>query len=216
MTSRPGRDSKRKSVSARSRIAMLIAASAVLAACGTGAATSQSKTSNSGSSSKSRKPAGSGASNSKQSTSSQTGRCRSSQLSVHLLATEGAAGSVIRSYSFVNTGSTSCTLFGYPGLQLLGSSNSKLSTTVIRTPAAEQTVTLKPGQAAGFSMRFADQTGFGSLQCPTSVSLEVTPPNAYNYVTVTGQAGQIQAYGGTTQNLKCGEIDVKPVVAIPS
>ena len=143
------------------------------------------------------------------------GRCLTSQLSVRLVQIQGAAGSVTRTYEFTNEGATACTLYGYPGFQLLGPNGQKLSTTVARTPAPESSVTLVSGGHAWFTMQYPNRAGYGNLSCPTSAKLEVTPPNAYDFLTVAGQAGTIQAYGGTTTNLACGTIRVQPVTATP-
>lgn len=124
-------------------------------------------------------------------------------------------GSVIRTYEFTNESATPCTLYGYPGFQLVGSNGQNLATTVTRTPASQSTVTLVSGGHAWFTMQYPSQTGYGNLSCPTSSKLEVTPPNAYRYLTVTGRAGTIQAYGGTTNNLQCGHLSVQPVTGTP-
>ncbi|MGC8489821.1 MAG: DUF4232 domain-containing protein [Clostridia bacterium] len=146
---------------------------------------------------------------------SGTGRCLSTNLSVSLVQSQGAAGSAIRTYEFTNEAANPCTLYGYPGFQLVASNGQNLPTTVIRSPASEATVTLQSGGHAWFTMQYPTQTGYGNLSCPTSASLEVTPPNAYHYVTVSGSAGTIQAYGGTTTNLQCGRINVQPVTGTP-
>jgi hypothetical protein len=131
------------------------------------------------------------------------------------LQTTGAAGSVVRTYAFTNEGASACTLFGYPGFALLGTGGKSLSTTVVRTPASMSTVTLVSGGHAWFTMEYPAQTGYGTLTCPTSTALEVTPPNAYHFLTVTGTAGTIQAYGGTTTHLQCGRLSVEPVTGTP-
>lgn len=143
------------------------------------------------------------------------GRCLSANLSVQLVQTQGAAGSVVRTYAFTNEGPAPCTLFGYPGFGLLGSSGQSLSTTVVRTPGPQSTVTLVSGGHAWFTLQYPDQTGYGSLTCPTSTALEVTPPNAYHFLTVTGTAGTIQAYGGTSTHLQCGRLSVRAVTGTP-
>jgi hypothetical protein len=141
------------------------------------------------------------------------GRCRADELVVSLAGTEGAAGSIIRSYEFTNSGKTTCTLFGYPGLGLLGAQGQNLTTTVQREPAPESTVTLSPGGHAWFAIEYGDGTGYGNLTCPESSALEVTPPNAYHQLILKGAGGTIQAYGGTTSDLKCGLILIKPVTS---
>ncbi len=141
----------------------------------------------------------------------QPSRCRSANLTVALVQFEGAAGSTIATYVFTNNGSVTCTLFGYPGLGLLGPGGQGLSTTVIRQPNAESTVSLAPGGHAWFMMEYPNSTGYATAQCPTSTSLEVTPPNSYHYLIVNGVGGQLTPYGGTTAALHCGTISVRPV-----
>jgi len=155
-------------------------------------------------------------------------RCRTANLSVSLAASQGAAGSVIRVYEFTNQGSAACTLYGYPGLELLTASRQPLPTTVVRRPATggqltvadgqtittsktEATVTLPVGGHAWTVVQYAAGTGYSGETCPTSAALEITAPNAYHSTVLTGLAGQIQAFGGTTTALHCGILDVEPV-----
>ncbi|WP_276962791.1 DUF4232 domain-containing protein [Ferrimicrobium acidiphilum] len=189
---------------------VILVAGLALAACGSSSSPSSTSSSKQTSSlkSSSKKTKSSAAS-----TVGQVSRCRSANLVAHMVSTQGAAGSIIRTYTLVNTGSSSCTLYGYPGLQLLGASGQKLPTEVLRTPAAEATVKLAHDASAAFSLKYADSTGYGSESCPSSASLEITPPNAYHSLTVTGAAGVIDAFGGTTQALKCGILNVEPVAA---
>ncbi len=198
----------------RGPVVALLAGAAVLAACGsTGTTTKPHSTkSKAHASSKAKAPAKSGNTGNKPSTqATPTSRCHSSKLSVALVQFEGAAGSTIATYVFTNSGSATCTLFGYPGLGLLGTGGTGLSTTVIRQPAPESTVTLQPSGHAWFMMEFSNSTGYANAQCPTSVSLEITPPNSYHYLVVSGRGGQLNPYGGTVTALHCGTISVQPV-----
>jgi hypothetical protein len=145
--------------------------------------------------------------------SSGPARCLSGQLSVSLVGSSLAAGSVVNVYEFTNNRSSACTLYGYPGLQMLSAGGQALSTTVVRQPATQVTVLLQAGGHAWFSLQFPDATGYGGLTCPKSAALEITPPNAYHYLTLTGTAGAIQPYGGTTTDLQCGHMTVQPVTA---
>jgi hypothetical protein len=140
--------------------------------------------------------------------------CRSAQLTVLAGASQGAAGHQGRVYQLQDSSSTPCTLFGYPGLGLLDSSGKALPTTVIRQGGfAEPTVTLLPGGSAYFTASWPDATGYSGASCPTSASLEITPPNDKGHVVIVGPGGAIQAFGGTTTNLRCGTITVTPVRA---
>lgn len=89
-----------------------------------------------------------------------------------------------------NSTGSPCTLGGYPGLLLLGSSGSGLPTTVVRkgsysfTAMAPTTVSVAPGQSVYFNIGYSDVPVGGETSCPTSADLEITPPNAYDHLSV--------------------------------
>ena len=144
--------------------------------------------------------------------------CQPSQL---ILTTDaahssgGAAGSLGITYMFTNTSATACTLRGFPGLQLLNASGQPLKTTTIRSSETPSTITLQPRRHAWFDIEFPTQTGFDSLQCPTSAALAVIPPNDTTALVIRGSGGQIGAYGGDIPHVMCGNINVSPVLAQP-
>jgi hypothetical protein len=152
---------------------------------------------------------------------SQLSRCKSSQLSVAFEPAEsdgGAAGSVGLTYQFTNKSAYSCTLHGYPGFQMLGAQSRPLATHLWRQPATGPvpTVTLPPEGNAWFQIEYPAQTGYGNLHCPTSTSVEVTPPNAHHQVFLrTGEGAHLQPYGGTIEHLHCGQVSITPVAAAP-
>ncbi len=94
-----------------------------------------------------------------------------------------------------------CVLGGYPGLQLLSSSGAALPTKVIRgghytfTSMAPTTVTLTTGQSVYFNLGYSDVPVGNETSCPTSSSLEVTPPNSYTHLVV---AASLAPCGGGT------------------
>ena len=150
-------------------------------------------------------------------TSAQAGStpCISAQLAVELGQSGGAAGSVGVVVSFKNTSSAACSLYGYPGLQMLDSAGHPIATEVIRGTSTtvpsvpEDAVQVAPGAEASFNLGFPDATGYGSASCPTSTNVEFTPPNAVQPITIPWQ---IQPYGGSTiAQLQCGQITVSPV-----
>ena len=124
-----------------------------------------------------------------------------------------------RTYRVANTSSTTCSMHGYPGLAMLDAQGEPLpthvrwgsSTTVPPEPVS--TVVLGPGDEAWFLLGYAQSTGYGTAQCPRSAALEITPPNDYTSVTVTGQAGQIDPYGGSASDPRCGTVTVSPMLA---
>lgn len=113
----------------------------------------------------------------------------------------GAAGTIETTVALKSTATTPCTLGGYPGLQMLSSTGSALATTVVRkgsysfTAMAPATVTVSPGQAVYFNIGYSDVPSGSETSCPTSASLEVTPPNATDHLTIT--AALAPCGGGT-------------------
>ena len=105
----------------------------------------------------------------------------------------GAQGGAI---GLTNLGPVTCTLFGYPGMQLFGTGGhplpgEQLPTTVIRGQyqvvdvVPEQLVTLAPGARARFYYMYSDTLGGGSpAVCPTASAIDITPPGAYHQLTV--------------------------------
>jgi hypothetical protein len=204
---------------------MMVAASIALSACSSssGSSSTAGGTSSSGqpassSSTSSASPSTSTPPSSSSSSSSTTAssRCRSSRLSATVGHPNGAAGSVGYVVVLQNTSTSTCTLYGYPGMQLLDASGAALPTHVARgtaatvPPVAEHTVTLAPGGDAAFAVGFATATGYGSEQCPRSSTVAITPPNDYHSIVMHWA---IAPYGGTTQHLECGDVTVSPVYA---
>lgn len=205
-------------------VAAVVAAGALVAACGSGgsssagsaapgahltrppATTAPAATSSSGSS-----PASTGTSR-----ATGPGRCRSAALTVAHAENGAAAGSLSERVTFTNTSSATCTLTGFPGMQMLDAQGKPLPTRVHRgsassvPPVPERTVTLAPGGTASFVAGWADATGYAGDTCPTSAQVEITAPNDYSSKTI---AWQITPYGGNVQHLQCGQIAVSPVYA---
>lgn len=119
----------------------------------------------------------------------------------------GAAGHVGGTFTFRNISSSTCTLFGYPGMLMLNSSGAAIHTEVVRgssvvVPAiSPTTVTLHPSRPASFFFGYAD-VPTGSQTCPASTRVEITPPNAFGHLII---AANLSPCGGV--------ITVSPVVA---
>jgi Protein of unknown function (DUF4232) len=119
-------------------------------------------------------------------TSSTSSTCQPSQLSMAVGQGSGAAGTIAESIVMTNTSTTTCTMFGYPGMQLLDANGNALPTNVVRggatflSAAANQspsTVTLAPGKVASFGLVYSDVPVGTQTSCPTSAKSEITPPN---------------------------------------
>jgi hypothetical protein len=102
--------------------------------------------------------------------------CTSSQLSVSVGQSQGAAGSLIVPLVFQNTGSTTCSLQGYPGVSIVGTGGAQLGPAAARTGQATPLVTLPTGQT---TMAIFRQANPGNLNCtPVSATgFRVYPPN---------------------------------------
>jgi hypothetical protein len=106
--------------------------------------------------------------------------CATSQLTVSLGTSQGTAGSIYQTIDFTNNGSSSCTLYGYPGVSLQGGSPA----TQIGAAAARDTtttpslVTLAHGAVANAVVQVTVAGNYPSSTCnpaPAS-SLLVYPP----------------------------------------
>jgi hypothetical protein len=102
--------------------------------------------------------------------------CTSAKLSVAVGQSQGAAGSLIVPLVFTNTGSTTCSLQGYPGVSMVGANGAQLGAAAARTGQATPLVTLPPGQN---TMAIFRQANPGILNCtPVSATgFRVYPPN---------------------------------------
>jgi hypothetical protein len=143
-------------------------------------------------------------------TSTANTTCQPSQLNITLSGSEGAAGTIELTFSLTNTSASLCTMFGYPGMQLLSASGASEPTSVIRggglafenvTPAS---VSLANGQAAYFNVGYSDVVT-GTTACTVSKQVEITPPNDTAHAVVP-VSNQIQA-------CNAGELHVSAVFA---
>ena len=103
--------------------------------------------------------------------------CTSSKLSVSLGEGNGAAGTIYYPLTFTNTGATTCTLEGYPGISLVGSHGNQIGSPAGRAPSTSPTVvTLAPSQSAVDTVSLSD--ALDTCSTPQMGSgLRVYPPN---------------------------------------
>ena len=115
---------------------------------------------------------------------------------------QGATGHIEASFQLRNVSQTACSLFGYPGAQLLDAKGGDLPTRVQRggaffpeTRRQPRKVLLVPGQAARFVFGYSTNPEYGSgatgapQSCPAAAKVEVTPPNTYSRLAVTMSSG---------------------------
>lgn len=137
------------------------------------------------------------------------GRCEPGSLKGAFTLVPGgaSAGHVVAQIMLTNDGASACTMSGYIGMQLLGSSGALLPTNVVRVPGNEQVVALPPGASAVVIAQFSpDMPGAGdatSGPCqPVATSTRVTPPDDTQYLVVPGPNSSV---------CQRGTINIQPV-----
>ena len=116
-------------------------------------------------------------------------RCRLHQLSLAQPKLNGAAGTIRLRFVFTNSSSSTCKLFGFPGMQMLNKNHKNLPTHVARgtghgvPPEPEVNVVMTPGQHGSFYAGYSD-VPVGGQACKVSTSVEVTPPNDAKHLTL--------------------------------
>lgn len=121
------------------------------------------------------------------------------------------AGTHIRVYALTNRGTSVCTLFGYPSVDLFNAQGQLMTTAVSHVTDQQNVVMLKPHGKAWFVLQYPDSQGFSAKACPASAKLEVVPPESTSSLVISGVGGQIRAFGGTRAAPSCGQLEVQPV-----
>lgn len=129
------------------------------------------------------------------------GRCQVGQLNILPDGSSGGAGHVGFLFRVFNHSAVACTLYGYPGGQLLNAHQRALPTTVTRglgyligkrTP---RLVHLVPGASGYFVLEWTHIPSPGQ-RCPLAPFIRITPPNDYSSIFVPIAQGGIDACGG--------------------
>lgn len=114
--------------------------------------------------------------------------CASHALKVKVDTAQGgaAAGSTYVPIDFTNIGSSTCTLFGYPGVSAVSSpSGGQLGRAATRNAAAAAAlVTLVPGGVAHATIQVAAARDYSPSQCSpvTAHYLRIYPPNQFTAI----------------------------------
>jgi Protein of unknown function (DUF4232) len=107
--------------------------------------------------------------------------CPTSSLQVKLGVSQGYAGGVYVVIDFTNTGASTCSLFGYPGVSLVkGPPYTQIGLAAKRSTATpKKLVTLAPGATANALLQIVDALNYPSATCgPTkATALKIYPPN---------------------------------------
>ncbi len=112
--------------------------------------------------------------------------CLTRNLKVSLGPANGAAGTTFYPLKFVNTGTTSCTLTGYPGVSAVTGGGKQIGSPASRNNTKFQTVTLAPGKSRSATVGIVDTGNFSATSCApvTAAGLKIIPPNQSASVTL--------------------------------
>lgn len=116
----------------------------------------------------------------------QVTNCATSALKVSLGPPNGAAGTTFYALAFVNRGSTTCTLRGWPGVSAVSSTGSQIGNAASTDPSTVRTVALARGAQANASIGIVETGNFTPSDCEpvTASGLKVYPPNQKQSVTI--------------------------------
>ncbi len=100
---------------------------------------------------------------------------------------QGAAGTITGVVTVTNTGTTPCTVDGYPTMALYSGSGAPLTVTIVngltvsvspQAGAPPSSVTIAPSSTAQFAYQFSDVPVGAETSCPTSEQATTTMPGA--------------------------------------
>lgn len=136
------------------------------------------------------------------------GRCSGNALRAEFHLTSSESGRRSGMVGLRNIASTACTLTGYPGLQLVGSGVSPISTDTAPDGKPGPTVRLGPGQAAWTTLTWttvasADEPRSGPCE-PEAPRLAVNPPDDTTQLFAAFAAGPVCDHGRMTMSALTG------------
>jgi hypothetical protein len=132
--------------------------------------------------------------------------CRATTLSLSFIGSQGAAGHGLLGFALKNTGSTTCSTIGYPGVLFLDKAGKPLPTTPTRTTrdyfgtAPKVALTVAPGATVSFRIGVTHVPA-GNATCTTAAALQVIPPNDTSTLRISVPGGFYQ----------CGTATVSPI-----
>jgi hypothetical protein len=170
-------------IARRAGTAVILVGTAVLAAAC--ASNNGSTAGSAASSSAAATPSQSATSSAPQATGSGTAACATGNLKASVVSSAGgaAAGSTYYPMNLTNAGSSSCSLFGYPGVSWVsGPSGSQIGQPATRNPVlTPATVVLAPGQTAHVTLQVVDAQNYDKSSCQpvTAHWLKIFPPGQF-------------------------------------
>ena len=112
--------------------------------------------------------------------------CATASLTPSLGSPEGAAGTVFYPLILQNSGSSACSMSGYPGVSFIaGSDNHLVGAAATQEPETAGTVVIDPGQATSANLGIVNAGNFPADCNPAPVSgLQVTLPGQSDPVVI--------------------------------
>jgi hypothetical protein len=122
--------------------------------------------------------------------------CQSANLKLSLGPSDGAAGTTYQEVVFTNTGTSSCTLHGFPGVSYVDAGGTIIGKPTTEDPGARITVVLAVKGKAHSLLRQPDAGNFPAARChlTTTDRLQVYPPGETHQLFVTDRT-QVCATG---------------------
>jgi hypothetical protein len=122
------------------------------------------------------------------STSHPTAPCATSQLTLSLGQSQGAAGNFYTPLIVTNSGAT-CTLFGYPGVSYINSAGAQVGKPAARQGGPVATVTVKHGATASALLHQPNPLAFPASAChkAKTAGIRFYPPGQKASLTVSSK-----------------------------
>ena len=133
-------------------------------------------------------------------TTAKLTNCTTKQLAITIGQSQGAAGHVYLPILFQNSGTTPCTLGGFPGVAAT-QSNGQQAVQASRTTATPRTIIVAAMGYGSALLTGVDVPSGAETSCPTYPGLLVTPPN------------DTQSQALTAQVPGCAGLTIGPIVA---
>ena len=203
----------------RARLAPLVAVAALavgVAACGGSSSSSTTTTTSGGGTTSTTSPSGGSSTSSSTTSTSTPGTpgCRTSALTVSLGSPNGSAGATHYTLTFRNSGSVTCTLYGYPGVSFLDASGHQIGDPAQRQGSTPATVTLAAGGNAYSSIAVTDP---GIPPCSGSATAShvlVYPPGETQSAAVTAPSGLLVCSSPNTSAYQSSSVSPVSTTAI--
>jgi len=166
-----------------------------LAACGSSSSSSTTTTSPPATSTSTTAPStsttgGSSTTTAVTPTTAGTTSCATSALAITVGSPNGSAGAIHYQITFRNTGSASCTLYGYPGVSFLSSTGTQIGAPAQREGSGgATTVTIPAGGNAYSSVAVTDPGIPPCSGSATATQVRIFPPGQTQFTSVAAPSG---------------------------